>query len=44
MAAGMGRFLPRAFREAREAHHIGEENCDLSALRLHAALSDVKKL
>ena len=34
----IGRFLPRALREAREAHHVGEKDGDLSAFSLHADL------
>ena len=31
-------FLSRPFRERREAHHIGEQDGDLSAFRVHVNL------
>jgi hypothetical protein len=39
----IGRFLPRAFREAREAHHVSEKDRDLSAFSLHAGLRTLRK-
>jgi hypothetical protein len=38
----IGGFLPRALREAREAHHIGEKDGDLSALSFHASLRGLR--